>query len=424
MRDTIAQLLAFQVTELGHRRSGTEQADRLLRYLMDRASELGLACRITESPLQVVEPKRHRLVVGDRTFRSLPYYGCPPFVPYPQSFEVEAPLALADRDSVEGRITVVAWDRPDFLLSLLDLQARGCTGVVLGCWRDADDMLLAPQSPVLLSGLERISELRIPVVGVSGHTASVLRQMAPQRATLEVEVEVGRSNARHLTIYDANACTPPRIRVAAHYDSAFEAADLPGAADNASGVAAVFGALRQQALGAGLAGVEYVFYDAEEYNLFGSLDLLANVEASLTSGSFAELYSALHDAAYKWTLRAVPPILVEIDSVGHGTRLTYGTNTPNAVRERLIEHQLGGSFERVTISRDYGSIGLVAGRIGACHVVETHFLTCGDTRFAHTIHDDLRAVDLQCVVRVGEFLADWLTALCQTTRAFVAPEAL
>ena len=198
-----------------------------------------------------------------------------------------------------------------------------------------------------------------------------------------------------------------------HHDSAYESQDIPAANDNASGVAAVAGALwslaRQQRLRDDL---EVIFYDAEEYSLYGCLSLLVDVPGLVASTGMSSLYETLHARPIdpRWH-RALPETLIEVDTVGAGRELHYGASHPEQVARLLDAQALGVEFDRISVGRNLGSVACMARALGIGHDTDFHFLTLNNAELVHTPLDDLSRISIADVSRVSRFLGDLLAAL-------------
>src|SRR5262245_38978021 len=80
----VARLLEQQVLDCGHRSSGTPGSERLIRFLTKYFEDLGLRTAIDTFPIDTIRTHRSALDVCGRSFRTLPYYGCPAFLNYAQ----------------------------------------------------------------------------------------------------------------------------------------------------------------------------------------------------------------------------------------------------------------------------------------------------------------------------------------------------
>ena len=178
----VFRLLEQQVIECGHRSSGTPGSRRLVRFLTTYLEDLGLPTEIEEYPIQTIRAHRSVVEVSGHSFRTLPYFGCPPFLNYPQHHDVCAPLECLSQEAnarLKGKIALCEGAEQDWPSVLGHCQESGCIGVILVTRAESDDRILAPVSPFVMPGLDTvIPHLRVPVLGVSKAAGRRLREHA------------------------------------------------------------------------------------------------------------------------------------------------------------------------------------------------------------------------------------------------------
>ena len=222
-------------------------------------------------------------------------------------------------------------------------------------------------------------------------------------------VETEHARAQNLRARTGRLTTAP-IWVVCHHDSAYESPDIPAANDNASGVAALGEALwllaNQERI---REDVEVIFYDAEEYGLYGCLSLLVDLPGLIASSPFDSLYETLH--AYpiesRWR-RPLPEMLIEVDTVGMGRELHYGASHPDRVARFLEKHTLGAEFDKIYLTRNQGSVEWMARVLSIGQETDFHSLTLDNAELVHTPFDDLSGISVDDVCRVSRFLRDLL----------------
>ncbi len=358
--------------------------------------------------MQVVRLDRCRLEVGGRSLHALPYYGSPPFFPYAQRHRVAAPLGrIEDGGAARGKLCFGTCRNEELPRWILRGQEAGCAGLLIVTGQPTDHDLLAPLSPPFAERIEALRDTSLPVLGVSQATGEILARSAEHGREARVDIDVGveTTSAKNLFVRFGDGA-PAAVRVAVHYDSAFEHPAIPGASDNASGVAAVLAVLRRLAQrSSGSLDLEFVFYDAEEYGLYGCLSLFVDLGRDPTAEAFARLGTALgRRPAAGLPPRPQPGTVIEVDTVGRGRQLFYGTSDPQRVGRMLRQADLGRQFEKVILSRSKGNLELLSATLGRTAATDFHFLTLGDRRIVHTASDDLENLVVEDVCAFAEFL--------------------
>ncbi|TCS60562.1 M28 family peptidase [Varunaivibrio sulfuroxidans] len=413
----IERILRYQVESVGCREAGSCGARRLFAFLREEVRACGYVTDEAAFPLRAmhIDALEHR--IGSEVFCALPYFGCPPFYPYRQKIKLEAPLAAGSTggEPPHGRVLLADIEGGALVEQILAHKTAGYRGVIFISDRDTDAELLGLFSPITSADLEEIAALDdFPVTCVSRRTGEMLRARARRGLCVrqDIDVSVRPTTARNLFVRHAHgvgsaeAGKRPRVRVICHYDSAFEAPDLPGASDNASGVAVLTAVLKDlHRQGACLPDVEFVYYDAEEYLLFGALSLLVDLNGECARRSWNGLSKvfAARDGA-QLTVTEQPDHMIEIDTVGCGRTLRYGTDKPHEVADFLRTHDLGGMFDKIQLSREKGNVEHAAAQAGIVGGATYHFLTLGAGRRAHTRRDDLVHINRDDMDAFASFL--------------------
>lgn len=426
--DEIKRIVAYQVETLGPRACGSRGSHEAFAFLKKEVRAYGYDTDEQTFAMRAARIHRLDLRIGEAPFYALPYFGCPPFYPYTQDISLEAPLVVSSPSSVQGKRArderaLLLADIEDTALErqILAHRRAGYGGVIFISPRETDDDLVglfsSPQGSHLA---ELASWTRFAVVCVSRETGERLRRGAARGVHVRLDVGVSSETvtARNLRVRRRGAVGESRanvrVRVVCHYDSAFEAPGLDGASDNASGVAVLLSVLHDLSRRAACPhDVEFVFYDAEEYLLFGALSLLVDLEGERAKRrTWSKLHDALASRAWGEGERSdIPEHFIEIDTVGCGRTLRYGTDTPHAVGKFLRARDLGGAFAKVSLSQTKGNVAYAAARIGVRCAATEHFLTLGAGRRAHTRRDDMGHINAEDMAAVANFLSALVSSL-------------
>lgn len=408
--DYIERVIKYQVETLRDRGAGAHGAQTVFEFLRTEAASYGYAVEETTFPLQAMRIGTLEHSIGQQPFYALPYFGCPPFLPFCQSADMEAPLATGRNgcNAPHGHVILANIEDGEVGEQILALKEAGYRGVIFVSRQETDRELLGLFAPIASPRSEDISQIRdFTVTCVSRETGEMLYERSRQGICLKQSIKVSAypATARNLFVRPARA-KRPRVRVITHYDRAFEAPDLPCASDNASGVAVLAAVMKACADGKGCPpDIEFVFYDAEEYLLYGGLSLMVDLEAELKKRSWRDFYDVV---AFKRgdTLRTKkqPDHVIEIDTVGYGRVLHYGTTELDEVFAHLRSHNLGGEFNEIKLSRQNGNLTYIGDQAGIPAVSVHHFLTLGAEGRAHTLKDDWSSLDLGDVAAFAAFL--------------------
>ncbi len=419
----IEELLRFQVEEIGFRATGTRGSQNLVRSLTDRLSALGLDCVEDQFPIEILTPSPVSLSVGGQCVPSLPYFGAPGFLGRGQdgqvlAYLVELPPDFQPEDAA-GKIVLSRAATGDWPGLVERLGATGCSGLVLVVAAGQDDPLRAPVSSFLHPDLTSAAAWpEMPVVGIANSDAEILLQGANsgQQIALGAKTQRIQGVGRHVSAGRKNDADGPETTwLICHHDSAYENPDVPAATDNGTGVAAVMAAVTQMVARDGFPkDLRVIFYDAEEYGLYGCLSLLVDLTGLSDTTDAAPILQRLSkgDIASSY-IRSLPRTVIEVDTVGRGDVLDYGTTAPDLVAELLRANHLGSTFSRIRLSPMLGNLERMARLLGLAQNTEFHFLTLESSPIVHTPLDNMSAVNLPDVVRVADFLADLVPLLDQ-----------
>lgn len=364
--------LRFLVERVGARPTGSRGGAIARRWLISELEREGVRVTTRPFPLVVLGKAGVEFIVAQRPVPAAPFIGLLPAFPYqipPQRRTINAPLYLwthpCPDDGVpnfRGSIVVIdeyVSDR-ELLLILASRVARN-SGVAFvvpaGCDQACD---LVPFSTVhlwYLRGLHLFEN--IPVIEVArehlGHVIERAREGSSAQIFWGTHYRVSAGQIIRVVVPPTDGSPNERVLVAAHYDSAYERPDCPGANDNAVGVAIALELVRcyrdlvtRRAFRAGRA-VEFMFYEPEEYDAVGCwatfLDLSglpsgsvnAVSEAYATISAYAtELFS--RDAARAEQVRSVRVLtdliedtrvrhVIEIDTIGAGENLVVASTS-------------------------------------------------------------------------------------------------
>lgn len=420
--NNLQELVRLQSVELGYRPAGSATLRKLFDELVRQLQRYSPNCRIYHFPIRYLDPIRVSIRVGAEEFYALPYVGCPPFYPLQQVGKVCGLLKLSeDRlanspDNVTGWIVLTRLKKESICEQIEHWRDRGARGVIFISPQDKDANLLNLISPIGDAGIERLQALAgTLVVTVSEETAGRLQQLALEGSelTIDTEVRVRDGTGRNIIIEVGNG--EHVLDVVTHLDSPFERYDIMGAEDNASGVAVLMEVIRVLCEGAmPLNGkARFIFYDSEEYNLYGSLSVIIDLVEYLSVFTLEDLATVLRNpGTYPLDFPVAPQHILEIDTVGLGRELRYCTNSP--ARAVAILHQMEEmeGLTGIKVSQDVGNIHYLRNLLGIHDQTIVHYLTLGGVeKIIHTPLDTFERVNWDDIEVFANFLINFVIQL-------------
>jgi aminopeptidase YwaD len=250
--------------EIGPRLSGTPGDDRAAAYLAEHMRRCGLETEVQNYPCPAWEHGATELALLREGRRE-------PLPAVAQTFS-EACDVAAELASVGSRSELdLAPDLDGKALVLHGQLASSLTAdrnpaLLAAEERRAAALIVVSPTETVSTKLVRDPFARVPSVAVARSVGEALLASEGSRITLRLEAQ-RYDSIGHNVIGRVPGGAERHVLVAAHYDTA---ADVPGAADNASGTAVLlelceqFAALPRRGL-----GIHFVAYGAEEYGRRG-----------------------------------------------------------------------------------------------------------------------------------------------------------
>ena len=263
-RERVWKHLQVLCEEIGPRLSGTPGDDRAAAYIAEHMRRCGLATEVQDYPCPAWEHGATELTLL-RAGRREPLPAAAQT--FSEACDVEAELASAGSRSeldlapdLDGKALVLHSQLAS------SLTADRNPALLAAEERRAAALIVVSPAETVSTKLVRDPFARVPSVAVPRSVGDALLASEGSRITLRIEAH-RYDSIGHNVIGRVPGGAGRHVLVAAHYDTA---ADVPGAADNASGTAVLlelcerFAAPPRRRL-----GIDFVAYGAEEYGRRG-----------------------------------------------------------------------------------------------------------------------------------------------------------
>ncbi len=408
---SLKDIVELQTERIGYRPSGSMALKKLKEELSLHLQRYPVDLQFYKFPIRYLDPIKVTVQTDTEFFYALPYVGCPPFFPYEQIFNVKGLLKFSTGldEQMTDRIALKTLEPERVIDQAITLQNQGCKGIIFISPQHIDSELLNLITPIGNFEAYKIKSLKkIPIIVVSQVTGARLKELIEEvEISIEIEVKIkdGFGQNMIVTLGDGEHY----LDLATHFDSPFERSDIMGANDNASGVA-VFCELIRVFCNENLMPlnrkVRFIFYDCEEYNLYGCLSLLLDLNQYLNKHTYEKLFRTLiNNNSSELLFFEQSQHLLEIDTVGKGTGLLYGTNSPYDIQKLLFKLDEINGIDKIRVSRDQGNIQYLKSLFGMKNCGLTHFLTLGGVdKIIHTPQDSYQNVDWDSLKNFTQFL--------------------
>jgi Zn-dependent M28 family amino/carboxypeptidase len=271
---------------------------------------------------------------------------------------------------VKGKVAVA--ERGGALFKEKAERARDGGATALIVINNADEDLLGN-----LSG-----RLNLPVVGVSRTAREALLDLAQKGETVTVTAAGGDSTTATNVLARSAKGDRCRVLVGGHLDTV---PGTPGAHDNASGTAAVLELARAFAADGLDKGLCFAAFSAEESGLHGSNAMAEDLQAA------GEL----------------PPVMVNLDTIGVGTRLDLIGTAALTARALAIAQELNLAAQVVQLGANFGSDHQSFERAGS----RVLFIATNDFSTIHKPGDTIDTISATLIEAAGDLAYAAITVL-------------
>lgn len=411
--ETLKKLVETQC-KCGSRALGKGGNFRFVNQLKQYLEDYHISYTIEENEYRYFKALEGNIILNGIAYYAKTFAGVPPFFPYEYSgtfvYIKDEEFCLSEVEEIHIEILE---SRENLLEKIERVLGRNkIEAIIFVLPKTRENQLIDIVLPLSEIKADIIKEFRrIPILAISEETWDAIRYKRQKR--LEVIQNSYMDSITHENLIVELGSQKNIVCICSHIDSAFERADIDGANDNASGVAVLMKLTLELSQIKDLKkGVKIVFYNGEEYNMIGCVNMLMDTRTYFLNHNYEDLFNMINSGNLKKHLTLEAEEVIEIDVVGEGQILNIYTNESTEELLNLLPYLNINKIEKIFLHNGGGSLNYILSMAGSR--IKQHFSQLSDMRYIiHTTNDNISNVDRGSLDIYYDYLVSYVkTRIC------------